>query len=154
MASVSRIIVQLLCLLSYIWVSTGAANAMQFHEAKTLEPNALIIVDDDSHRLIVHHRGYRDSHEPTASDTQRIHSDHVIKLRCAHPEFSALTSHVELAKVKIAADVLLTYLPPPVFNYTSLAQKMLVAQQPPPIASPPSSRNSSIAIVQLTQLRI
>ena len=154
MASPSRLIIQLLCLLSYIWVSTGLANAMQFHEASVKEPTAQIIVDDDSHRLILHHHGYRDSHEPNASDTQRVHSDHVYKLSCVHPEFSALTSHVELAKVKIVADVLLVYLPPPVFNYSSLAQKMLVAQQPPPAASPPSSSNSAIAIVQLTQLRI
>jgi len=154
MASLSRILIQLLCLFSYIWISTGIANAMQFYQASVQEPTSRIIVDDDSHRLILHHQGYRDSHEPKASGSQHIHSDHVIKLSCAHPEFSALTSHVELAKVKIATQVLLAYLPPPVFSYTALAQKTLVAQQPPPANASPFSRNSSIAIVQLTQLRI
>ncbi len=150
----SRIIIQLLCLLSYIWVSTGVANAMQLYQASVQEPTAQIIVDDDRHRLILHHQGYRDSHEPKANGAPHIHSDHVIKLSCAHPEFSALASHVKLAKVKIATDVLVAYLPPPVFSYTAFAQKTLVAQQPPPANSPPLSRNSSIAIVQLTQLRI
>lgn len=154
MVSVSRITIQLLCLLSYIWVSTGIANAMQFHEAREHEPTARFIVDDNNHRLFVHHLGYRDHHDPKAQSTQAIHDDHVIKLAVAHPDFSPLFNHVHLAKDPSAADVLLAYLPPAVFSYTAFAQKTLVAQQPPPTTSPPISRNSSIAIVQLTQLRI
>lgn len=154
MAPVSRIVIQMLCLLSYLWVSTGIANAMQVQHASAAEPTARIIVDETRHSLIVHHLGHRDQHEPKASETTANHSDHVVKLSCAHPDFSALSSHITLAKDTVAADVLLAYLPPPVSSYTLLAQTMLVAQQPPPATAPPSSRNASIAIVQLTQLRI
>ena len=154
MAPVSRIIVQLLCLLSYLWVSSGVANVLQVQLASAQEPTARIIVDENSHSLIVHHQGHRDQHEPQAADTLQTHSDHVIKLACTHPDFSGFSSHISLAKTA-TADVLLAYLPPPVFDYTTLAQTMLVAQQPPPFAiASPTSRNSSIAIVQLTRLRI
>ncbi len=149
----SRIVVQMLCLLSYLWVSTGVANVLQVHRASVQEPSARIIVDESSHSLIVHHPGYRDQHDPKGADHVQTHSDHVVKLACDHANFAALTAHVSLAKA-LASDVLVTYLPPPVVNYSLLAQTMLVAQQPPPAASPPISRNSSIAIVQLTRLRI
>ena len=153
MTSAPRVVVQLLCLLSYLWVSTGVASLLQVHWASTQQPNARIIVDESTHSLIVHYQGHRDQHEPKADSTLTTDDDHVVKMACVHPDFSALSSHIALAKTA-AVDVLFAYLPPPVVSHTALAQVMLVAQQPPPALSPPISRNSSIAIVQLTRLRI
>jgi hypothetical protein len=150
----SRIVVQMLCLLSYMWASTCIANVLQMHQFSQQEPNTELIVDQINDSLIVHHHGYRDQHEPQAKLDQKADSDHVVKLACEHPDLSAFFTKASLAKALIV-DVLLAYLPPPVFSYTATAKTLLLAQQPPPqSAPPPISRNSSIAIVQLTRLRI
>ena len=150
----SRMIVQMLCLLSYLWASTCIANVLQMHQFSVQEPSAEIIVDEVKGSLIVHHHGYRDQHEPQAKLDLKADSDHVVKLACEHSDLSAFVTKVSLAKA-LTIDVLPAYLPPPVFSYTATAKTLLLAQQPPPqSAPPPISRNSSIAIVQLTRLRI
>lgn len=157
----SRIVVQLLCLLSYLWASTCVANVslcvtnvLQVHQLQLQEPKAKIILDGINESLIVHHQGYKDQHEPLAKSNKQVDSDHVVKLACVSPNLFVPSSKVSLDQVHIV-DVLLTYLPPSVFSFTSIAQTLLLGQQPPPqAASPPISRNSSIAIVQLTRLRI
>ena len=156
MMTASRTLVQMLCLLSYLWASSSLSNVLQLQQA-SLEPHTQIILDTTQQALIVHHQGHRDQHEPEA---QGIHSDgdgdhdHVIKLAYVHPDLAALSAKISFKQAQ-ASDVLLGALPPSVFSYTSLARTLLQAQGPPPqTASPPTSRNSSIAIIQLTQLRI
>lgn len=156
-----RIVVQGLCLLSYLWASTCVANVstcvtnvQQVHQLQLQEPKAEIILDEMNESLIIHHKGHKDQHEPLGKSNAQDDSDHVIKLACVSPNLFVPSSKASLAQVHMV-DVLLTYLPPPVFNYTATAKTLLLAQQPPPqSAPPPISRNSSIAIVQLTRLRI
>ncbi len=157
----SRMVVQMLCLLSYLWASTCVANlttcvtnVLQVHQLQLQEPKAEIIVDEMNESLIVHYKGHKDQHEPFAKSNTKGDSDHVVKLACVSPNLFVPSSKISLAQVHVV-DVLLTYLPPPVFNFTASAKTLLLAQQPPPLAAPPPiSRNSSVAIVQLTRLRI
>jgi len=157
----SRMVVQMLCLLSYLWASTCVANlttcvtnVLQVHQLQLQEPKAEIIVDELNESLIIHHQGYKDQHEPLAKSNKQVDSDHVVKLACVSPNLFVPSSKTSLAQVHVV-DVLLTYLPPPVFTFTASAKTLLLAQQPPPQAAPPPiSRNSSVAIVQLTRLRI
>ncbi len=153
MTYAARMVVQMLCLFSYLWASSCVANVLQMHQA-SLEQHTQIIVDNERHALIVHHQGHRDLHEPEANGTQSTDGDHIIKLACIHPDLSLLAAKVAFDHA-VADAVLLGYLPPPVFSYPAAAKTLLLAQQPPPaVAPPPISRNSSIAIVQLTNLRI
>ncbi len=151
-----RMIVQMLCLLSYLWASSCLANVLQLHQVSRVA-HTQIIVDDDRHALIVHHQGHRDQHEPHAQGQHSLgdsDSDQVIQQACVHSDLAVLASKVAFAQA-LASDVLLAYLPPPVFSHAMAAQTQLLAQQPPPqTAPPPLSRNSTIAIVQLTNLRI
>ena len=152
--SASRIVVQMLCLLSYLWASTCIANVLQMRQFSQQEPHSELIVDQINDALIVHHYGHRDQHEPQAKLNQNVDSDHVVKLACDHPNLYAFGTKASLAK-SLIVDVLLTYIPPPVVSYAANAKNLLLAQQPPPqSAPPPISRNSSIAILQLTRLRI
>ena len=156
-----RMVVQMLCLLSYLWASTCVANVstcvtnvLQVHQLQLQEPRAEIILDEINDSLIIHHLGHKDQHEPLAKSISQADGDHVVKLACVSPNLFVPSSKVSLAQVHMV-DVLLTYLPPPVFSFTSIARTLLLGQQPPPQAEPPPiSRNSSIAIVQLTRLRI
>jgi hypothetical protein len=156
MMTAPRTLVQMLCLLSYLWASSCLANVLQLQQVG-LEQHIQIIVDQNSEALIVHHQGHRDQHEPQAlgihSDGDGDH-DQVIKLACVHPDLAALSTKAAFDHA-LAADVLLGYLPSVSVSYTFLAKNLLLAQgPPPPTVSPPASRNSSIAIIQLTQLRI
>ncbi len=150
----SRMVVQMLCLLSYLWASTCIANVVQMRQFNQQEPSSELIVDQINSSLIVHHQGHRDQHEPKAKLNQKADSDHVVKLACIHSDLSAFLSKASLVKAQ-TVDVFLAYSPPPLFNYMAIAKILLLAQQPPPQSEPPPlSRNSSIAIVQLTRLRI
>ncbi|TQC96293.1 hypothetical protein FK216_12570 [Moraxellaceae bacterium AER2_44_116] len=150
----SRLVVQLLCLLSYLWTSTCLGNALLVNQLIQQDPHPQIIVMDAANdSLIVHHKGHRDQHEPQAQDNRQAsneheHSDHVVKLVCVDHDQTWLAAKPPLNKVQVA-DTLWAYLPPPVVTYTTTAKTLLLAQQPPPL-----SRNSSLAIVQLTRLRI
>lgn len=152
MISVSKIVVQMLCLLSYLWASTCLGDVLWVHHFSLQEPQSQIIFNEVNDSLIVHHKGHRDQHEPQAPDNLKVSSDHVIKLICLHEDLSSLTAKPSHSKVQ-DIEILFEYLPPPTVSYTTLAQTLLVAQQPPP-TPPPISRNSSVAIVQLTRLRI
>jgi len=154
MTKASRIVIQTLCLLSYLWASSCIANVLQMHQFNQQEPRTELIVDEDNGSLTVHHFGHRDQHEPQAQLSKTADSDHVVKLACFHHDLSAFFTKVSLAKA-LTSDVLIVYLPPPVFSYNATARMLLLAQQPPPQSVPaPISRNSSVAIVQLTRLRI
>lgn len=154
MVAVSRLVVQLLCLLSYLWTSTCLGNVLLVNQLIQQDPYPnIIMIDEASDLLTVHHKGHRDQHEPQAQDKRQAsseheHSDHVVKIVCVDHQPSGLTAKPPLNKIQVA-DVLLAYLPPPVVSYTATAKNLLLAQQPPPL-----SRNSSLAIVQLTRLRI
>ena len=154
MVAVSRLVVQLLCLLSYLWTSTCLGNVLLVNQLIQQDSYPQIIVMDAANdSLIVHHKGHRDQHEPQAQDNRQAsneheHGDHVVKIVCVDHQPSGLTAKPQLNKIQVA-DVLLAYLPPPVVSYTATAKTLLLAQQPPPL-----SRNSSLAIVQLTRLRI
>ena len=153
MVSVSRLVVQMLCLLSYLWTSTCLGNVLLIHQLIQQDPYPNIIMIDEARDILtVHHKGYRDQHEPQAQDERQAksehkHGDHVVKIVCVDHQPSGLTAKPPLHKIQIA-DVLWAYLPPPVVSYTFSAKTLLLAQ-PPPV-----SRNSSVAIVQLTRLRI
>lgn len=154
MTKASRIVIQTLCLLSYLWASTCIANVLQMHQFNQQEPRTELIVDEDNGSLTVHHFGHRDQHEPQAQLSKTADSDHVVKLACFHHDLSAFVNQVSQAKV-LVSDVLLAYLPSPTLNYTATAKTLLLAQQPPPSPVPaPISRNSSVSIVQLTRLHI
>lgn len=151
---VSRIVVQMICLFSYFWVSTCLGDVLWVNHFAVHEPQSQIIYDEDKDLLIVHHKGYRDQHEPQAEGDINVSSDHIVKMICIHQELTSLTTqptHIGFESTKI----LLGYIPPPVYSFTTHAQTLLLAQQPPPQpVPPPISRNSSVAIVQLTRLRI
>ena len=149
----SRMVVQMLCLLSYLWASTCVTNVLQVHQLQLQEPKAEIIVDELNESLIIHHQGYKDQHEPLAKSNKQVDSDHVVKLACVSPNLFVPSSKISFAQVHVV-DAFLTYFPPPVFNFTARAKALLLAQPPPQTVHPPISRNSSIAIVQLTRLRI
>ena len=154
MVAVSRLVVQLLCLLSYLWTSTCLGNVLLVNQLIQQDPYPnIIMIDEASDLLTVHHKGHRDQHEPQAKDERQAgseheHGDHVVKIVCVDHQPSGLTAKPPLNKTQVA-DVLFAYLPPPVVSYTTTAKNLLLAQQPPPL-----SRNSSLAIVQLTRLRI
>lgn len=154
MVAVSRLVVQLLCLLSYLWTSTCLGNVLLINQLVQQDPYPnIIMIDEASDLLTVHHKGHRDQHEPQAKDERQAgseheHGDHVVKIVCVDHQPSGLTAKPPLNKTQFA-DVLLAYLPPPVVSYTTTAKNLLLAQQPPPL-----SRNSSLAIIQLTRLRI
>lgn len=151
MILVSKIVVQMLCLLSYLWVSTCLGDVLWVRHFSLQEPHSQIIYDEDNDSLIVHHKGHRDQHEPQVQQNLKVSSDHVIKLVCLHEDLSSLTAKPSHSKVQ-DIEILFNYLQPPVVSYTTLVQTLLLAQPPP--TPPPISRNSSVAIAQLTRLRI
>lgn len=152
MILVPKIVVQMLCLLSYLWVSTCLGDVLWVNHFPVHEPQSLIIFDEVNDSLIVHHKGHRDQHEPQAQENLKVSSDHVIKLIYLHEDLSSLTAKPSHHKVQ-DTEILFQYLQPPTVSYTTLAKTLLLAQQPPP-TPPPISRNSSVAIAQLTRLRI
>jgi hypothetical protein len=73
MILVSRMVVQMLCLLSYLWASTCVANVstcvtnvLQVHQLQLQEPRAEIILDEINDSLIIHHLGRSQSLKPMA----------------------------------------------------------------------------------------
>ena len=154
MKLMSRIVVQMICLLSYFWVSTCLGDVLWVNHFAEHEPQSQIIYDEDKDLLIVHHKGYRDQHEPQAEEDINVSSDHIVKMICIHQELTSLTAQPTHTKIQYTK-ILLGYIPPPVYSFTAHAQTLLLAQQPPPKSEPPPiNRNSSVATVQLARLRI
>ena len=72
MVAVSRLVVQLLCLLSYLWTSTCLGNVLLINQLVQQDPYPnIIMIDEASDLLTVHHKGHRDQHEPQAQNKMR-----------------------------------------------------------------------------------
>lgn len=137
----------------------GIAEAVQINAVFSHQGRSSLIVDaTQNDRLVVHHIGHRDVHEPdaidgvqsenvTAQGTGHAHADHVIKLTCSQ-EFSGLVS----------TDARTAGIHPPmvaaIASVNSFAGLTAAPRWQPRSAIVLPIRNSSLASVKLTQLRI
>ena len=107
MVAVSRLVVQLLCLLSYLWTSTCLGNVLLINQLVQQDPYPnIIMIDEASDLLTVHHKGHRDQHEPQAKDERQAgseheHGDHVVKIVCVDHQPSGLTPNHSLTRFKL-----------------------------------------------------
>ena len=148
--------VHLLCLFAYLWASTGVAETLLVHTTIAEHAGTAIVFEPTAdNEVLIHHVGHRDAHEPDAIDHEdegyqsltahsEKHSDHVLKLHGADQSVALAAADFKLSKIPAHAIVSVL----PTLHYSALTPILLNAAQPPP------TRNSRIAFVQLSQLRI
>lgn len=147
------------CLLTYLWSATGLISIATVSAITNDHTSGQVVViagQDDE--VIVHHVGHRDIHDPTANDANDAndttgqmardadhgHSDHVLKLDSeSDGNGSFPTAH---KFTNLLAGKLLCVAPHVMISATVVALDFLPAHI--------TVRNSSIAIVQMTRLRI
>lgn len=145
-----------LCLLAYLWSATGMSNValMTALVDNHLSVPVVVITGPDD-QVIVHHVGHRDVHEPTVvdthedaghlvGDTSHAHSDHVLKLD-SDPGGNGSVSKDHMLSNLLPAK-LLGIAPRPTVTVSVACRDFFPARS--------AVRNSTIAIVQTTRLRI
>jgi len=148
-----RFYVHLLCLVAYAWVATCAGETLLVYQYSQNDSHArTTLVAGQGQSWVFHHVGQRDQHEPNAQDArsaidEQAHGDHVVKRSSAEATTLRAVAPIQLAKVP---GVLLVA-PPPAVPFNTVAAPISV---PLLAAPPPPTRNSSLAIVKLTRLRI
>lgn len=146
-----RFYVHLLCLVAYAWVATCAGETLlvyQYSQDDSHARTTLVAGQDQS--WVFHHVGHRDQHESKAQDArsaidEQVHGDHVVKQSGA--EAATLRAVEPIQLVKVPGGLLAA--PPPSVPFNTVA-----APIPAPLLPAPPTRNSSLAIVKLTRLRI
>ena len=145
-----------LCIVAYFWAATGIAEAAQLDTVISQHSQSSVIVDSSSDaRLVIHHVGHRDAHEPHSVDSNdRLvapinvtgvpHVDHVINLNCSQ-EFSGLTAK----DVKAPQLLALAAKSDSVMSCWAASCPSMPTR---PIAL--QIRNSNTASIKLTRLRI
>jgi len=148
-----RFYVHLLCLVAYTWAATCVGETLlvyQYSQDDSHARTTLVAGQDQS--WVFHHVGHRDQHEPKAQDTRSVideqaHGDHVVKHSGAEITTLGVVDPIRL--VKVPEDPLAA--PPPSVLFSTVATPIpgpLLAEPAPP------TRNSALAIVKLTRLRI
>jgi hypothetical protein len=149
-----RFYVHLLCLVVYAWAVTcvGQTLLVDQHSQDDSHVRTTLVAGQDQ-SWAFHHVGHRDQHEPKVQDTQsaideQAHGDHVVK-RNSGAEITTLGIVEPIRLVKVPEDLLAA--PPPSVLFNTVAAPI----PGPSLAEPaPPTRNSSLAIVKLTRLRI
>ncbi len=144
------------CLLAYLWSATGMANMALVTALLDNHPSApVVVMTGQQDEVIIHHLGHRDVHEPTvvdtqddaglrAGDTRHLHSDHVLKLDADLGGNGPVSKHSKLFDPLPAK--LLGMAPRLIFTNALAVRDFFPTRSP--------IRNSAVAVVQLTRLRI
>lgn len=144
------------CLLAYLWSATGLSSfAILASITDDHAAGEVVVMPGQDDEVIFHHVGHRDKHEPMvidahdatgqlASAVDHSHSDHVLKLdQEADGNGSFPTAH---KFTNLFAAKLLGLAPLVMITATLAAPDFLPAHT--------TVRNSSVAIVKMTRLRI
>jgi len=142
-----------LCLLAYVWSATGLGSIVAV-TAVTNEhvPGQVVVIPGQNDEVIFHHVGHRDKHELTAndatgrvaSDVHHSQSDHVLKL---DPEAEGNSSFPMALKFTNLLFAKLLGVAPHVMSRATLAVLDFTPAHT-------AIRNSNVAIVKMTRLRI
>ncbi len=144
------------CLLAYLWSATGMGNVALIAALVSNHLTApVVVVTGQDDEVIVHHVGHRDVHEPTAVDTQdnsgrlageahHEHSDHVLKL--ASDTYGKGPAFKDDTLSSVLSAKLLGVAPRPAVSIASASRDFFPARS--------AVRNSTVAFVQITRLRI
>lgn len=152
-----RFFVHLLCLFAYGWSATslGTTLLMQRYNADATHVR-VAPSGDGTQAWIFHHAGHRDQHEPQARDAagssgEPQHRDHVVKL--AGPDVIGAIGAADIRPIKFTPSDNAPAALPAALPLSSIAPAAN-AFTLPYAGPPPSTRNSSLALVRLTRLRI
>ena len=145
------------CLMAYLWTATGLSQATFVSALIDTHPRASVIIEAaPDGELLLHHIGHRDAHEPNAIDHEHpatagmaeccgSHADHVVKLD-GEAQRGAPSAKDSKSPPSLPASL---------FAAKAFADSLTPPRLPSPDATAQiASRNTSLAFVKLTQLRL
>ena len=145
------------CLVAYLWTATGLSQATCVSTLINTHARASVLLEtapDDE--WFLHHVGHRDAHEPNAIDHERhaatsstacsdSRADHVMKFDGNAQASAPIAKDFKSPKLPLASLLVATaFVDQPVPPHLSI----------PDATAQVGSRNTSLAFVKLTQLRL
>ncbi len=146
-----RLYIHVLCLITFTWAATCLGETLAVYQYGDDAHSQATLLDGSDQTWVFHHNGHQDQHEKQALDAEcasggQSHGDHVVKRGCA--SIASPRAIEPSVPFKLPAALLVEQ--PQFIPLTSAATPIPAAL----FELVPPTRNSSLAIVKLTRLRI
>lgn len=148
-----RFYIHLLCLVTFTWAATCVGETLIVYQyAQDDSHSQTTLVEGTDQSWVFHHIGHQDQHETATQDEEcanegQMHEDHIVKHGCVN----GIVAKVVEPSLPAKAPAMLLAEPPqstPLHTVATLIPASWVADLAP------ATRNSSLAIVKLTRMRI